>query len=95
MYITPRVCFSWKRSLLKVCGGVSGWHTQPPPRVDVPLRDASVCPEVFAEGSVPPVGLGDRERRGRAEGHRQNYSQAPNTAVEISHDLPNSTFYIL
>lgn len=30
-----------------------------------------------------------------AEGHRRNYSQEPNTAVEISHDLPNSTFYIL
>lgn len=55
------------------------------------MKDASVCPGVFAEGSVPPVGLG-----GRKQGeYRQNYSQAPNTAVEISHDLPNSTFYIL
>lgn len=56
---------------------------------------ARVCPGVFAEGSVPPLGWGDRGPGGLAEGDRRNCSQAPNTAVEISHDLPNATFYIL
>lgn len=49
---------------------------------------------VFAEGSVV-WGTRDRGWGALAEGDRQNCSQAPNAAVEISHDLPNSTFYIL
>lgn len=104
MYILLRVHLSRQRGLLKVnvCESLCVSYPSPAagmcfpythPRECPPLRGhlgESVCPGCMERARCPPLVWGTRDR-----GTGRNYSQAPNTAVEISHDLPNSTFYIL
>ena len=110
MYILLPAHLSWKRGLLKVyvCESQCVAYTSSAagmcaPR-HTPTGDVRPCVGTWtracALGGLQRARClclvwGTRDWGGLAEGDCQNYSQAPNTAVEISHDLPNSTFYIL
>lgn len=61
---SPRV-FLGDAGLAEGGCGVTVGHTPPQPRGDVPERSQRV-PWVFAERSVPPVGLGGRKEGGTA-----------------------------